>query len=55
MRLITPPLLVAKDDAFKNDALDRKSFGESLLNIVACSSDALVVSLDGKWGEGKPT
>ncbi len=55
MKLVTPPLIVEDNDSFTNDILDRKSYGEALLNIVVRSTDALVVSLDGKWGEGKTT
>lgn len=55
MKIVTPPLLVEDGDSFKNDILDRESFGEALLNLVIRSSDALVISLDGKWGEGKTT
>ncbi len=55
MRLVTPQLIVQDKDAFINDALDRKSYGEALLNLVVRSNDALVISLDGKWGEGKTT
>ncbi|HCE4734527.1 TPA: hypothetical protein NGU80_003657, partial [Vibrio parahaemolyticus] len=35
--------------------LRREAFGESLKNLVIRSDDELVVSLDGKWGEGKST
>jgi hypothetical protein len=31
MRIITPPLVVEENDSFKNDALDRKTYGEALL------------------------
>jgi len=55
MKIVTPSLVVAELDSFKNDALDRKSFGEALLNLVMRSNDELVISLDGKWGEGKTT
>lgn len=55
MRLITPSLEVAPDDAFNKDIFERKNFGEALLNIVSNSNDALVISIDGKWGEGKTT
>ncbi len=55
MKLVTPSLIVKEKDSFSNDALDRKSYGEALLNIVVRSSDELVISLDGKWGEGKTT
>lgn len=47
--------MVEENDAFKNDALDRKSYGEALLNLVIRSNDELVISLDGNWGEGKTT
>lgn len=55
MRIVTPPLIVEDGDSFTKDALDRKGYGEALRNLVASSSDALVISLDGKWGEGKTT
>ena len=55
MKLVVKPLVVEDGDSFKNDILEREGFGMSLLNLVSRSSDALVVSLDGKWGEGKTT
>ncbi|OGT90992.1 MAG: hypothetical protein A2514_07750 [Gammaproteobacteria bacterium RIFOXYD12_FULL_61_37] len=55
VRIVTPPLIVEEGDSFTKDALDRKGYGEALRNLVASSSDALVISLDGKWGEGKTT
>lgn len=55
MKLVTPQLVVKEDDPFANDILDRKAYGEALLNLVVRSSDELVISLDGKWGEGKTT
>ncbi len=55
MRIVTPPLIVEENDGFINDILERKAYGEALLNLVVNSSDDLVVSLDGKWGEGKTT
>ncbi|MDY0225466.1 MAG: P-loop NTPase fold protein [Desulfomicrobium apsheronum] len=55
MKIVTPPLFVEDGDSFQNDILDRESFGEALLNLVVRSNDALVISLDGKWGEGKTT
>lgn len=55
MKLVTPPLNVEKNDGFSNDALGREDFGIALLNLVVRSSDELVISLDGQWGEGKTT
>lgn len=55
MKIVTPSLVVEELDAFKNDAFERKFFGEALLNLVMRSNDELVISLDGKWGEGKTT
>lgn len=55
MKLVTPSLIVEDIDGFTNDVLQRKSFGEALFNMVSRSTDELVVSLDGKWGEGKTT
>lgn len=55
MRLIAPSLVIENQDSFKNDVLDRKPFGEALLNLITRTDDELVISLDGKWGEGKST
>lgn len=55
MKLVTPSLLVEDSDGFRNDSLQRKNFGEALSNLVTRSTDELVISLDGKWGEGKTT
>lgn len=55
MKLVTPALIVNEGDGFTNDALDRKAYGNALLNLVVRTNDELVVSLDGKWGEGKTT
>lgn len=55
MKLVTPSLVVLENDSFKNDTLNRKTYGEALLNLVVRSDDELVISLDGKWGEGKTT
>lgn len=55
MKLVTPSLIINDSDGFKDDVLQRKQFGESLSYLVARSTDALVISLDGKWGEGKTT
>ncbi len=55
IKIVVQPIIVEADDAFKHDILGRKDFGESLLNLVSLSNDELVISLDGKWGEGKTT
>ena len=55
MKLVTPSLLVADTDGFNNDILQRQQFGDALVNLVTRSTDELVISLDGKWGEGKTT
>ncbi|MHB1185177.1 MAG: KAP family P-loop NTPase fold protein [Desulfobulbia bacterium] len=55
MKFVTPSLVVEDLDGFKNDILQRQSFGEALLNLVMRSNDELVISVDGKWGEGKTT
>lgn len=55
MKLVTPSLVVEDSDGFRNDALQRQHFGEALSNLVTRSTDELVISLDGKWGEGKTT
>jgi hypothetical protein len=55
MKIVTPPLVVNEGDAFKNDILERESFGKILTNIVELSGSGLVISIDGKWGVGKTT
>jgi hypothetical protein len=55
MKLVTPSLLVEDSDGFGNDILKRQKFGDALSNLVTRSTDELVISLDGKWGEGKTT
>lgn len=55
MNIVTPPIIVEENEAFEKDILGRSNFGQSLLNLVSRSSDELVISLDGKWGEGKTT
>ena len=55
MKLITPPLEIKEGEAFGQDRLDREKHGKALLSLVVNSDDALVIALDGKWGEGKTT
>ena len=55
MKLVTPSLVVEDTDGFKNDALKRQDFGDALSNLIIRSTGELVISLDGKWGEGKTT
>ena len=55
MKLFLPPLNVSPTDGFKNDLFGRSSFGQALHNLIVSSEDELVISLDGKWGEGKTT
>jgi len=55
MKLVVPSLIVEENDSFNNDILNRKAFGEALRNIVQKTDGEMVISLDGKWGEGKTT
>jgi hypothetical protein len=55
MKLVTPSLVVEDSDGFEKDVLQRKHFGEALSNLISRSTDELVISLDGRWGEGKTT
>ncbi len=55
MKLIVPPLIISEDEGFEQDLFGRKAFGQSLKNVIINSDDALVISLDGMWGEGKST
>lgn len=55
MKLVTPHLTVEDSEGFTQDALQREKFGNALFNLVNRSTGELVISLDGKWGEGKTT
>lgn len=55
MKFTIPQLDVSEDDGFKDDVLGRKAFGDALTSLVTKSSDELVISIDGRWGEGKTT
>lgn len=55
MRYTTPAFSIDDGAPFEHDIFDRKAYGEALMNIASNSTDALVISLDGRWGEGKTT
>lgn len=55
MKLVTPVLEVNNSDGFEKDVLNRERFGKALTNLIASSTEELVISLDGHWGEGKTT
>lgn len=55
MKYIKQPLTIEEGEGFTKDRLNRLRFGESLKNLVTTSEDALVISVDGDWGEGKTT
>jgi hypothetical protein len=55
MNIVTPPIVIKDNEAFEQDILGRSDFGKALLNLVSKSNDELVISLDGRWGEGKTT
>ncbi len=54
-KIVTQPIIIRENEAFEQDILGREDFGKSLLTLVSIPSDELVISLDGKWGEGKTT
>lgn len=55
MKLVATPLIIAENADFEGDLFERRSFGESISNIIKNSKDPLVIGLDGNWGEGKTT
>ena len=57
MKLLVPPLKISETDGFKQelDIFNRKTYGESLLNLISNTQDELVLALDAPWGEGKST
>lgn len=40
-------------ELLKNDRMGRNSFLNSLLRVILCSDDGVILDLDGKWGAGK--
>lgn len=55
MRLTTPQLTSDNINFAEHDALNRRPFGEVLLNLITRTKDELVICLDAPWGEGKTT
>ena len=57
MKIVISPLAIDIADGFKSDLdlFKRKPFGESLTRLITRSQGDLVISLDGRWGEGKST
>ncbi len=55
MKLTIPPIEIDDAEPFKHDVLNRKAFGQSLLNLVSRVDEGVVLSIDAPWGEGKTT
>jgi hypothetical protein len=57
MKIFVPSLKISETDGFKSefDIFKRKSYGESLYNLINNTDDELVLALDAPWGEGKST
>ena len=55
MNIVIPSIIVEDGESFEKDIFGRSEFGEALSNLVSQSNDELVISLDGRWGEGKST
>jgi hypothetical protein len=47
--------VIDASDPYRNDALDRKQFGDRLKNLITRAREELVICLDAPWGEGKTT
>ena len=45
MKLIATPLAIADNANFEGDLFERKSFGESVANIIKNSKDPLVIEI----------
>lgn len=57
MRIFPPPLDIGDHEGFtpEKDIFRRAEFGRGIANLLASSSDPLVVALDAPWGSGKTT
>jgi hypothetical protein len=57
MRIFPPPLYIGDREGFapEKDIFQRAEFGKGIANLLASSSDPLVVVLDAPWGSGKTT
>lgn len=57
MKITIPAIQIDEDEGFSSgkDIFSRKDFGERLANLIARTTDELVISLDAEWGEGKST
>lgn len=55
MILKSRELEIAKDDPYRNDALNRKESGEALTRFVLSANDSVVICVDAPWGQGKTT
>ena len=52
---IAQSIKIEGKDGHQNDLLNRKPYGEKLLNILEFSPGELVIALNGRWGDGKTT
>lgn len=55
MHIVIPPYEPDSSKGFGDDIFNRKSFAISLTNLIKRTDDALVISINGHWGEGKTT
>jgi hypothetical protein len=56
MRLIPRPIYERKTDVatpFSEDTLGRETTARNITRLLKISSDGLVITIDGRWGEGK--
>ena len=55
MKLVIPPVEIDEQNPFKHDLLHRTEFATALFNLISRVEEPLVISLDGRWGDGKTT
>ena len=55
MKLIKPDIALNPADPFSQDLFNRRSYGESLKNLINRVNDSIVMMLEANWGEGKST
>jgi len=58
MRVLVPPLYQRSKDPkkpFADDVFGRETLAENLTRLLKATDDGLVITVEGKWGEGKTT
>ena len=55
MRIRLPEIEIIQTNPYANDQLDRKPFGDALVNVIKRAQGEFTLAIDGQWGDGKTT